>query len=72
MITANESQDIFDIGKYYVILPNKELILRKRKQYKRFTKFRPVKYGFTYSSKDNPEYLNLMDLKRLVKKHLKK
>ena len=33
MITASESKDIFDIGKYYVILPDKNKIQVKRKKY---------------------------------------
>ena len=37
MITANESQSIFDIGKYYVVLPNDDLIQSKsRKKYLKF------------------------------------
>ena len=70
MITANESQNVFDIGKYYVILPNKELIQRKKKQYKKYTKFKPVKYGFSYSSENNSDFLNLTDLKKLVMNYI--
>ena len=71
MITANESQDIFDLGKYYVILPNKELIEIKRTQYLRFTKYKQVKYGFSYSSGNNSDFLNLKDLNKFVKNYLK-
>ena len=70
MITANESQNVYDIGKYYIILPDKELIQRKRKQYMKFTKFKPVKYGFSYSSENNSDFLSLTDLKRLVKNYI--
>ena len=70
MITANESQNVFDIGKYYIILPNKELIQRKKKQYKKFTKFKRVKYGFSYSSENNSDFLNLTDLKKLVMNYI--
>ena len=49
MITA-----IFDIGKYYVVLPNDDLIQSKRKKkYLKFKKFKSMKYGFSYSSENN-------------------
>jgi len=73
MITANESQSIFDIGKYYVVLPNDDLIQSKRrKKYLKFKKFKSTKYGFSYSSENHPDFLSLKDLTRIVKKYLKK
>ena len=73
MITANESQSIFDIGKYYVVLPNDDLIQSKRKKkYLKFKKFKSMKYGFSYFSENNPDFLSLKDLTRIVKKYLKK
>ena len=71
MITGNERQDIFDIGKYYAILPNNYLTQRKRKKLSKFTKLKQVKYGFSYSSDKNKDFLNLTDLKKLVKKYTK-
>ena len=73
MITANESQSIFDIEKYYVVLPNDDLIQSKgRKKYLKFKKFKSMKYGFSYSSENNSDFLSLKDLTRIVKKYLKK
>ena len=73
MITANESQSIFDIGKYYVVLPNDDLIqTKRRKKYLKFKKFKPIKYGFSYSSENNSDFLNVNDLKKLVKQYIKK
>jgi len=66
MITGNESQDIFDIGKYYVLLPSKDLVQRKK-----YSKFKQIKYGFSYSSDKNKDFLNLTDLRKLVKKYMK-
>ena len=72
MITANESQRVFDIGKYYVILPNNDLLQAKRKkQYLRFTKFKLLKYGFSYSSDNNSDFLSLADLNKLVNTFVK-
>ena len=73
MITANESQSIFDIGKYYVVLPNDDLIQSKgRKKYLKFKKFKSMKYGFSYFSENNPDFLSLKDLTKIIKKYLKK
>ena len=66
MITANESQDIIDIGQYYVLLPSKDFALRKK-----YLKFERIKHGFSYSSDKNKDFLNLADLRKLVKKYIK-
>ena len=66
MITANESQDIIDIGKYYVLLPSKNFIQRTK-----YSKFERIKYGFRYSSDKNKNFLSLEDLRELVKKYIK-
>ena len=70
MITKSESQDIFDVGKYYVILPGKDKLQVQRKKYQRFTKYKKIKYGFSYSSENNSDFLNLTDLRRLVKNYM--
>ena len=71
MITENESQDIYDVGKYYVILPGKDKLQVQRKKYPRFIKHKKIKYGFSYSSENNSDFLNLTELKSLVKNYMK-
>ena len=71
MITANESNHIFDIGKYYAILPNSYSAQRKNKIYSKLTKFKQVKHGFSYSSLNNSDFLSLTDLRSAVKKYMK-
>ena len=73
MITANESQDIIDIGKYYVLLPSRDFIQSRSGKYtlKKYSKFERIKYGFSYSSDKNKDFLNLTDLRKLVKKYVK-
>ena len=66
MITSNESQDIIDIGKYYVLLPSQDFVQRRK-----YSKFKQIKYGFSYSSDKNKDFLNLTDLRKLVKKYMK-
>ena len=71
MITANESNHIFDIGKYYAILPNNYSTQRNSKKYSKLTKFKQVKHGFSYSSLNNSDFLSLTDLRSAVKKFMK-
>ena len=62
MITNNESLDTFDLGKYYAIIPNKEMFLKK----KNLKYFQRVKKDFYYNSKNNNHFLNKNDLKLIV------
>ena len=74
MITRNESQDIIDSGKYYVLLPSKDfahLTTFAKSLRKKYSKFKRIKRGFSYSSDKNKDFLNLTDLKKLVKKYMK-
>ena len=71
MITANESNQIFDIGKYYAILPHNFAAQRKSKKLSKLTKFKKIKFGFSYSSLNNSDFLSLTDLKSAVKKYIK-
>ena len=71
LITANESSHIFDIGKYYAILPSNYLAQGKNKKHLKLTKFKQVKHGFSYSSLNNSDFLSLTDLRSAVKKYVK-
>ncbi len=69
MITASDSFFTYDLGKYYVILPsqpnfdlNRYIIKHKAKK---------VSQGFSYNSKENNDFLNISQLRDLMKKHLK-
>ncbi len=68
MITASDSFTTYDIGKYYVILPsNNNNILKK---IKKIYKTKPVKKGFNYNSGTNSKFLSILELRKLIKKHL--
>jgi UDP-N-acetylglucosamine 4,6-dehydratase (inverting) len=58
MISAHDSSDIYDLGKYYAIVPNylKNKYLSRKK----------VKESFCYSSDNNSEFLNINQLKKIV------
>jgi FlaA1/EpsC-like NDP-sugar epimerase len=68
MITASDSFSTYDVGKYYVILP--QLTNWKLSDFQ--SHFKPVKVseGFNYSSKTNTDWLTVEDLRKLIKEHL--
>lgn len=70
MITASDSYNTYDIGKYYVVLPNNpkwdvEKFINKYNAKK-------VKIGFKYNSAENTEWLNVEDIRKLIIKHVDK
>lgn len=66
MITASDSFTTYDLGNYFVILPQKpnwdiSTFIEEFKAIK-------VKKGFNYSSGDNQEFLSVKQIKELIKK----
>jgi UDP-N-acetylglucosamine 4,6-dehydratase len=70
MITASDSYNTYDIGKYYVVLPNNP----KWDVEKFINKYhaKKVKIGFKYNSAENTEWLNVEDIRKLIIKHVDK
>ena len=68
MISESDSFTTFDIGDYYIILPaqNKSLIGR----YKKFN-IKKVQPNFRYASGTNSKFLNIKELRFLIKKYVK-
>ena len=64
MISESDSFTTFDIENYYIILPaqNKNLISR----YKKFN-IKKVKANFRYGSGTNSNFLNIKELRSLIK-----
>ncbi len=60
LISSNDSNDIYDIGKYYVYC-------NFEKYKKNYLKFKKLKSGFSYNSRDN-DFYNVQELKKIIEK----
>ena len=68
MITAADSLNTYDLGKYYVILPNKTSW--DLQEYLSSKKGIKVKEGFSYNSGENTEWETVESLGRKIKKYV--
>lgn len=66
MITSSDSYNTFDLGKYYVILP--QVPVFNLKEYLDKNKAKKVKKGFSYNSGENNEFLTVEELRGLINK----
>ena len=66
MITISDSMNTYDIGKYYVILPQKPRF--KLSQFIEHFKAKIVDEGFSYNSGNNDDWETVESLRDLVKK----
>ncbi len=68
MITESDSFSTFDIGDYYIILPNNNKKILKH--YSKKLSLKKVKKGFRYNSGLNPDFLKIDQIRKLIIKHL--
>ena len=68
LITPAESESAIDIGQYYVILPNPDNLINKYKN--KFEICKKVSQGFSYNSKTNDNFLNIKELRNLIKENV--
>lgn len=70
MITESDSITTYEIGNYYVIFPdnNKKILNYYSKKFK----LRKVKKGFKYNSGLNSNFLNINQIRKLIKSHVDK
>ena len=66
MITESDSYNTIEFDKYYAILPSDE----KKQKYIDHYKAWEVPKGFRYCSRTNSEWLNVEDMRRLIKKYV--
>jgi len=67
MITASDSFNTLDIGKYYAILPSANSALRE--QYLLKTGVKAVPLGFSYDSGSNSDYLSVENLRIMIERY---
>jgi UDP-N-acetylglucosamine 4,6-dehydratase len=68
MITSSDSFSTYDLGKYYVILP--QATHWNLKEFIDHFKAKKVKEGFNYNSSQNKEWLTIEQIRNLVKEHV--
>ena len=68
MITESDSPTTFDIGNYYIILPNNSKKILN--YYSKKFNLKKVKKGFRYNSGLNPAFLKIDEIRKLIKKHV--
>ncbi len=68
MITSSDSFSTYDLGKYYAILP--QVPNFKMDEYIKHFNAKLVPQGFQYNSGENKEWLNVDDMRKLIKEHV--
>jgi UDP-N-acetylglucosamine 4,6-dehydratase len=68
MITTSDSFTTYDLGRYYVVLP--QVPVWKLADYIKKYNLVKVTNGFNYSSGNNTEWLSVEDLRRLIKEEV--
>jgi UDP-N-acetylglucosamine 4,6-dehydratase (inverting) len=68
MITASDSINTYDLGKYYAILP--QVPRFKLEDFIDHYEAKPVEKGFRYNSGENDEWETVKSLRKLIKEHV--
>jgi FlaA1/EpsC-like NDP-sugar epimerase len=68
MITSSDSFTTYDLGKYYVVLPQTRSW--DLEEFIRYFNAKKVPQGFTYNSGTNSEWLTVSDLRKLIRDHV--
>lgn len=68
MITSSDSLNTFDIGRYYVILP--QIPVFELSEFISHFGAKNVPEGFSYNSKENEEWIGVNELRALIDEHL--
>jgi UDP-N-acetylglucosamine 4,6-dehydratase/5-epimerase len=68
MITASDSFNTLDLGRYFAILPSSDATLRSR--YLAQKSAVEVTQGFSYNSGTNSEFLGVDELRELIRRHV--
>ena len=68
MITSSDSYSTYDLGKYYIILP--QIPSWHKDEFLKHFNAVKVPEGFSYTSGNNIEWLSVEELRKLIKEHV--
>mgnify|MGYP001418169227 CR=1 FL=1 len=68
MITSADSFNTFDLQDYYLILPSDTNIKKLYEQ--AGMNLKRVEYGFSYNSLNNPRFLNVQEIRKLIRENI--
>lgn len=68
MITSSDSFSTYDLGKYYAILP--QVPNFNLSEFIKYFNAKIVPEGFQYNSGENKEWINVEDIRNLIKEHV--
>jgi len=68
MITSSDSPNTIDLGSYYAILASSQQ--SHMYEYLKTLKAQQVPNGFAYDSGSNPDFLNVKQIRELIKAHM--
>ena len=68
MITSADSFNTFDLQDYYLILPSNKNIKKLYEQ--AGMNLKRVEYGFSYNSLNNPRFLNVQEIRKLIRENI--
>lgn len=68
MITLSDSPNTFDLGRYYAIMGS--VLQQNSADYIEFFNAQKVPAGFSYDSGSNPEFLSVVNIRKLIKLHV--
>ncbi len=68
MITSSDSFFTYDLGKYYVILPQTTRF--KMEDFTSHFNAKLVPLGFRYNSGENTEWVSVEELRNLIREHV--
>ena len=69
MISVADAINTIDLGKYYAILPPGDSFIKKKLE-KKWGKLKFLEKDFSYNSQNNPDFLNIYQIRDLIKEHI--
>lgn len=71
MVSSHDSVNTIETKNSYIITPSLKFKNFKKEYLKKFNSAKNCKKNFSYNSKDNPHFLNVKEIKKLIEDNLK-